>query len=208
MPLYMIVFIQYLYVYLGSLRCIRTYGNAILFCFYDFHHFVLWRGVKRLHLSLHFIWVLAITGWVSGLSVDDSSACGNEMDTFYYLKAPRMSPWRRNRRRGKTSVYEISTEKKNACLLKTFLSSSIKDLRHFLSSMFQSYSYQRLCHNKGNRSTCGYGGGFSCFVIAVVVVPWIPTCGPLPLACEKHAPQVRNRDDTQIITPTDTPREL
>lgn len=37
-----------------------------------------------------------------------------------------------------------------------------------------------------------------------VAVPWIPTCGPLTLACEKRGARVRNRNETQVITPSDT----
>lgn len=37
-----------------------------------------------------------------------------------------------------------------------------------------------------------------------VAVPRIPTCGPLNLACEKCGAQVRNRNETQVITPSDT----
>lgn len=185
----MTVFIQTLYVYLGSLLCIRNDGNAILCCFYDFHHFVTWRGwrgVPTVFMGACWSWLSPrpVSGWAFILF-------GNEMDTL--LPQSTIS-WEEERAEKEKCMHEISTEK-NACLLKMVLLSSMKDfpilyigLSLLLSGQPEHLQIWRwfflLCHE--------------------VAVPWIPTCCPLPLACEKRGAQVRNRNETQVITLSDT----
>ena len=72
--LYLIVFIQTLYVYLGSLLCIRNDGNAILCCFYDFHHFVIWRGWRGVSGPLSLYGCLLELAESFALSADVSSS--------------------------------------------------------------------------------------------------------------------------------------
>lgn len=54
-----------------------------------------------------------------------------------------------------------------------------------------------------NMAACGFFFFFP-LLRHEVAVPRIPTCGPLNLACEKCGAQVRNRNETQVITPSDT----
>ena len=157
----------------------------------------LWRGWRGV-IHPQFIWVLAGIGWVLGLSADDSSSFWKW--NGYVITSKHHILRRRARRKREMCAWNVYREE---CLFTEYVSVVIhQGLEHFPSSLFNC-----LLHGQGNYSTCKYGGVFS-LLCHEMVVPWIPTCGPLTLACEKRGAQVRNRNETQVISPSDTTGRL
>lgn len=116
--LYLKVFIQTLYVYLGSWLCIRNDWNAILCCFYKFHHFYDKEGKEKC-LSLRFLWVHVGFVWVLALPMGHGSSFGNKNGDA--ITSNNHILWRTFRKREMCALNSHSEE--CLCTLKCMLSS-------------------------------------------------------------------------------------
>lgn len=122
----------------------------------------------------------------------------------YYLKAPYPEKRRKEGRKEKEKcVHEISTER-NACSTERIFVVLVVIIPGLgrLPILHVGLPLSQLEHLQTWR--CVFFFFFFPSLRHEVAVPRIPTCGPLNLACEKCGAQVRNRNETQVITPSDT----
>lgn len=159
---------------------------------------ILWYEGDRGDSFVPFSFMGACWNWLSPCPVSGRQLVPLEMKWIhYYLKAPYPKKKRKKKKRDvcMTFLQILFTLKCFRCPLLRKFSTRYVWLSLSLSGQPEHLQIQW------------------CFCVVVffffllcheVVVPWIPTCGPLALACEKCGAWVRNRNETQVITPSDT----
>lgn len=183
----MIVFIQSLYVYFGSLLCIRTYRYAINCCLLFYQYYIRGGEASSVPFTLY-VCLPYINGEDLALSVDDSSSQHLEVEWILFITSKRHFP-----NEIMCAWYFYWEE----CLFTLNFCHYPSRTKHFPSSVSTLYH----CLVRATRALTKYL--FPCFVMRWWL-PLIPTCGSFPCMRET-LPSVRNRDDTQVITPSDTP---
>lgn len=177
---YMIVFIQSLYVYFGSLLCIRTYRYAINCCLLFYQYYIRGGEASSVPFTLY-VCLPYINGEDLALSVDDSSSQHLEVEWILFITSKRHFP-----NEIMCAWYFYWEE----CLFTLNFCRYQSRTRHFPSSVSTLYH----CMVRVTRAPV-------CFLALWWdgVCLWFLLAGPFPCMWEMR-PSVRNRDNTQVIT--------
>lgn len=195
--LYLIVFIQTLYVYLGSLLCIRGLWKRHSLLLFMIFIIILWCWRRRRGV----VCPVSFYGCASPLPRQWTTAhpFGKWKWIRYYLKVP--CPEKRTKK-----------ETENTCawsfygffvwILFIYLFLILFFLNFFGSSMKNLDISPRLLFSIVSFTVWATLCFFSCFVMRWSE-PWVPTRGPFPLTHVRNV-LLKSGSETQVIAPSDT----